>query len=178
MVNGEHKIECSAETSVSSAEIPWEKFQLTYRDYPAHYVNKQHPEDYLEASTPIRPEFLVHQKYDNHKLILRVSWKAGSVYIPMSFILDKTIPYQFYMSTKAFDTLERYGLFSLDDLGTYLIVVNFGECEKKPAVFRVEFTPEQYEPGNFIGLRSLMRLGLKLNDLDESFSLGCNISYF
>ena len=177
----EKDVDFVPETLLSSADIEWEKHHLSDYDFPEHFVNKLHPEDLIETNKPILPEFIYHRtpSGDRQKLILRVSWKAGSVYIPMSFTLDTTIPDQFYMSNDAFDMLEKHDLLSRDDeTYIYTIAVNFGGCDKKPEMFRVDPTPRQYEPGNFIGLNGLMRLGLKLDGIARSFSLGCNFTYF
>ena len=145
-------------------------------DYPENFVDRQHPDDYKAISSPLPPEFIFHA---NVRLLLRISFKVGAEYIPMSFMLDTAAPSEFYFSEKALDVLnnsivivENYYLI------TAYIPINFGGCTREPELFPVSVTPMSKESGNFIGLNGLMRLGLKLNEPPGSFSLGCNVSWF
>jgi hypothetical protein len=62
---------------------------LTEYDFPDNYVNKQHPLDYIPAAEPIEPDGINRRSgSQSHRLILRISWKAGDRSIPMSFLLD------------------------------------------------------------------------------------------
>ena len=143
-------------------------------DYPEYYIDRQHPDDYKAISSPLPPEFIFHEYV---RLIIRISFKVGAEYVPMSFMLDTAAPYEFYFSEKACNTLENV-LIDYRNGSMLQIPVNFGGCARKPELFPVSFTPKSKQPGNFIGLNGLMRLGLKLNEPPDSFSLGCNISWF
>ena len=165
---------------MSSAWVQWQKSRLSEHDYPDNFVRMQHPEYYIQGSSPIEPEFIYHSinARDLQKIIFRVSWRANDTYIPMSFVLDTTIAHAFYFSRTAFDLLETHGLFSIDDVDITRIAVNFGGCERKPAIFSADLTPPPFQSGNFIGLRGLFKLGLTLDDPPGSFRFRCNLTYF
>ncbi len=95
----------------------------------------------------------------------------------MSFMLDTAAPNEFYFSEKAYYTLKNV-LIDYRNGSTLQIPVNFGCCAREPELFPVSFTPKSKQLGNFIGVNGLMQLGLKLNEPPDSFSLGCNISWF
>ena len=148
----------------------------SHDDYPENFVDRQHPDDYKAISSPLPPEFIFH---NDVRLFLRISFKAGAEYIPMSFMLDTAAPSEIYFSFTALDAINNsLVVVEHDNMIMSQIPINFGGCVKKPEMFPVSLTPRSKQPGNFIGLNGLMRLGLKLNEPPGSFSLGCNISWF
>ena len=164
---------CYPLTLLMDADEDWPTL-YSRGDYPECYVDRQHPDDYKAISSPLPPEFIFH---DYMRLILRISFKVGAEYIPMSFMLDTAAPFEFYFSERAFDALNNV-IIDNRNRSMFEIPVNFGGCEREPELFPVSITARSKQPGNFIGLGGLMRLGLKLNDPPDSFSLGCNISWF
>jgi hypothetical protein len=127
----------------------------------------------LIVSIPLHPD----SSHEYVRLIIRISFKVGAEYVPMSFMLDTAAPNEFYFSEKAYYTLKNV-LIDYRNGSTLQIPVNFGCCAREPELFPVSFTPKSKQLGNFIGVNGLMQLGLKLNEPPDSFSLGCNISWF
>jgi hypothetical protein len=47
-----------------------------------------HPEDYTIQDTPIEPSLVFNERNGHVRLVLRISWKTDSKYMPMTFIVD------------------------------------------------------------------------------------------
>ena len=149
---------------------------LTDEDFPPNFVNGKHPLDYLPVTKPILPEHLIHKFNDgNRRMIFRVSWKVGEVYIPMTFLLDFRWPH-LYLTAEAIEVLLKHDLISTKEYD------EFDECHAK---IHCGAQGEEIisvlcvlSPGtvNILGVRALLKLGLRLTD--EGFSFDKNVPWF
>ena len=127
---------------------------LSAADFPQEYVNMQHPEDYSLQDSPIVPSFVVNQRQGHARLIFRISWKTGSKFMPMSFIVDTGAVHPVYFGNVGMKMMEAHRLLLLDDLGNDVVKLRSDySVQYKP-------TPKCYDPANIIGLRFLLRFGL------------------
>ena len=78
------------------------ELMLTEQDFPGHYVNMAHPEDYILLSKPLQPE-LFHNRRTNHsRLLLRASLAlSDNSFVPMTFLCNSGAPSGFYFSERA-----------------------------------------------------------------------------
>jgi hypothetical protein len=135
-------------------------------DFPDYFIEKAHPTDYISVSQPISIEYIYHKKQFHNRLIVRISWQISPhSYVPMSFVIDTGAPNGFYLSPKAFKCLQQR--IHTDEMDNqYVIIQNTKEHTKKLMVCP---TPSNHCPANIIGLKTLMFLGLELNE-DEKVS--------
>jgi hypothetical protein len=152
---------------------------LTDWDFPDNYVNKKHPLDYIPASEPIVPEFINHRPgFETHRLILRISWKAGERYIPMTFLLDFNTR-NICCSSEAYKVMSKHGLIEREE--EYLTYVRIHTGPSREESFRVpcEISPAWCKSTNTIGLLALRRLGFHLSDLNpDGFSFDKKLTCF
>lgn len=150
---------------------------LTEYDFPKHYVKKQHPLDYVPAAEPIEPEYINHRAgFQNHRLILRISWKAGDSYIPMSFLLDFNTR-NICLSSKAYRAMSEHGLIEVQDEYVPYVRIHTGPSES--FTVRCEVSPGWCKSTNTIGLVALRRLGFHLSDVHpQGFSFDKTIRFF
>eukprot|EP01032_Pedospumella_encystans_P020685 gene20685-23493_t len=136
-----------------------QELMLTNEDFPPHYVNMQHPDDYILSDSPIKKELIFHEHKGRHsRLHLRCSVKLmENVFCPMSFVLNTGAP-KIYLSLNAKAILENYNLHCTDDDLGVTFVNLLGHR------YRTEDTPEGHAPANIIGLKALCRWGITLFD--------------
>ena len=156
---------------------------LSTDDFPKEFVNFTHPNDYSLRRTPLPPEFIYHRSGKSNRLILRISWRSGESYIPMSFVVDTGCTAGFELSEKAHFILKQHKLLRKGEDFEYAYV-HFGSsetgapqtCQKFKS--KVVLASENITPANVIGLRTLTRTGLMIHDKDAGFHFIQNISWF
>eukprot|EP00198_Chlamydomonas_reinhardtii_P002817 XP_001692153.1 predicted protein [Chlamydomonas reinhardtii] len=135
--------------------------------------NGQHPGDYIEMDAPIVPEFTFHHiRGKFNRLWWRVSWKLRTgKFITMSFLLDTGAPKHMYLCDKALRALEKDGQMAEDaDLDIQYTTLLGRKCPVEP--------PAVHQPAaNIIGLKLLMRFGLRLYNEHPFFSFSSDIPY-
>ena len=90
-------------TEVAAAEL-----LLQNADFPDHYVDMQHPDDYSAVDQPF-VEYITNSYAHHYRLIVRICWKLGEQkYLPMSFVCDTGAPTALYLSDKAYRMLSRH----------------------------------------------------------------------
>ena len=127
-------------------------------DFPRDYVNMQHPEDYQIQDKPIIPTCVVVQRQDHARLIFRISWKVGSKFMPMSFMVDTAAVQPVYFSKVALALMEAHSLLVVDDGGNDVVELHKPDGSVKKVHY--EATPEDYQPANLIGLKFIIQFGL------------------
>ena len=142
-----------------------DSIMLCNADFPNEYVNMQHPDDYVIQDTPITPSFVVNQRQGHARLIFRISWKTGSKFMPMSFIVDTGAVQPIYFGSVGMRMMEAHRLLLLDELGNDVVRLSGGECN-----VHYTATPRDYNPANIIGLRFLLRFGLIVEGLTFRFN--------
>ncbi|CAB9525589.1 expressed unknown protein [Seminavis robusta] len=134
-------------------------------DFPDGYVHMAHPDDYKPIESPLPKTCLLHQKIGHWRLILRISFLlANGKYLPISFICDTGVPYDFYFSELAVEKLTAGGRVKEDDIGNAYLDNIVG---RKAAVRE---TPYTHKPGNILGLRMMLKLGCKLTESGFEFT--------
>lgn len=95
----------------------------------------------------------------NNHLLVRCCWLKGDTeYVPMSFLCDTGAPMGLYLSTKALHLLRSIGRVIEDETGKECVEIRqVGKVSIEPA-------PPGYAPANIIGLRAIMKLGLKIGN--------------
>lgn len=71
-----------------------------HQDFPPHFRNFAHPDDYKITSQAIAPEYLYHTQMGRHnRLIFRISFRTNSPhrYASMSFVVDTGAPKHMYL---------------------------------------------------------------------------------
>lgn len=145
-------------TEVTAADL-----LLQDADFPGNYVDMQHPEDY-ELVDGALAEYIPHFSGHHNRLIIRICWKVGNKYMPMSFVCDTGAPMGLYLSEKASNLLRRHGRVIEDETGNeYAEIPGVGKAAVEP-------TPPGHAPANIMGLRLLVKLGLSLRP-DSTFKL-------
>jgi hypothetical protein len=135
-------------TDVSSADL-----LLQDSDFPDDFENMQHPDDYKLVKRPLI-SYIHHNRGHHNRLIVRLCWKVGDGYIPMSFVCDTGAPMGLYLSNKARSNLQRR-IFE-DEMGNeYVTICDLGKATVEP-------TPPGHAPANILGLRVLTKLCLNL----------------
>lgn len=86
-------------------------------DFPEHYLNMKHPQDYEIMDSAIQPESIVHMNGIHARLILRISWRSGAKYVPMSFIVVSGAPFPFYFSEAGGAIMRAHSLLVEDENG-------------------------------------------------------------
>jgi hypothetical protein len=166
--------------TTSSCEMwPMLKTNHSRYDHGYDFVNQRHPQDYQLLDSPIEPEYIVRDLKLPVRLILRVPWKVGDKFIPMSFILETGEVGAFFFSAEAFHLLTKYKRIEDYQHCTHAIWVHFGGCEPKSSIFlNVARSHVINERGNFIGLVGLKMLGFSLGETKSVFSFRYNFSWF
>ncbi|PNW84030.1 hypothetical protein CHLRE_04g218350v5 [Chlamydomonas reinhardtii] len=122
---------------------------------------------------PIVPEFTFHHiRGKFNRLWWRVSWKLRTgKFITMSFLLDTGAPKHMYLCDKALRALEKDGQMAEDaDLDIQYTTLLGRKCPVEP--------PAVHQPAaNIIGLKLLMRFGLRLYNEHPFFSFSSDIPY-
>jgi hypothetical protein len=146
-------------------------------DFPRHFVNGRHPQDYQPVDAPINPECIVVNSFVYNRLILRVSWKVEATFVPMSFILETRLSSGFYFSDVAYSILSDNKRLEDSEERFYKVAsVHYGSKNSTMLMAALR-SPEGFENANFIGANALMRFGLKLGDPEGGFSFQKNISW-
>lgn len=136
-----------------------QELRLHDEDFPAHYAQFAHPQDYEITHEPIPVEYIYHERRGSHsRLLLRCSIKLmDGEFLSASFVVHTGAP-KFYLCDRLSGLLTERGLCERDsDLGVSFITL-FGRK------YLVERTPEGYHPANLIGVKPLLRWGLCLHD--------------
>jgi hypothetical protein len=86
----------------------------------------------------------------------------------MSFLVDTGAPWPFYFSDVALEMLRAHHLLQEDDDGNSYVRVQLSSGE----IFRAVFmdTPDRFKPANIIGLRFILRVGMKVSSERFSFN--------
>jgi len=138
-----------------------EELLLHDEDFPDNYRYMAHPDDYKETAT-FDPQFIYHSHIGKHnRLIARIAWKVPTTnerslqekldsrtpenykMIPMSFVCDTGAPSHFYLSKKALQVLQEYGIIKEDDRETQYVRVHVNKNVTFNA--NVEETPYIHE---------------------------------
>ncbi len=128
-------------------------------DFPKNFVNRKHPEDYILSPKPIVPEYILH---DSTRLFLRISWKTGKGYLPMTFMVDTTNPTVMSFCAEGMGAITDNGLGHVDESLDYLYVyVHHGESGEDFFSARMHFS--EIKSVNILGSRALMKLGLHVD---------------
>ena len=136
-------------------------------DFPCDYVNLRHPEDYELQDAPIAPSFIVNQRRGHARLILRISWRVGGKFMPMSFIVDTGAIHPIYLGTLGMRLMEAHGRLAVDELGNDIVKLHRGDGRECSVHY--EATPRAFDPANIIGLRFLLRFGLVIDGATFAF---------
>ena len=136
---------------------------LTSLDFPPHYVDMQHVDDYGVQPLPMLPFGSLHRIGSFTRLIYRTCWKSSedNTFIPMSFLVDSAIAVPLYLSTKARAILDSHKLIRTDsDDGQFVFIQADGN---PPHKVYFEPTPPTFEPANIFGLRFITKVGLNVD---------------
>ena len=144
----------SNSNAVTMMVLGCEVAMIGRHDFPEHYVNMKHPQDYEVMDSAIQPELIVHNNGIHARLILRISWRAGTKYVPMSFIVDTGAPFPFYFSEPGSAIMRAHRLLISDDNGNQFVQVHSPNGSTRN--FQYLDTPTNFEPANLIGLRFLL----------------------
>ena len=146
-----------------------EELLLHDEDFPNNYINMAHPDDYKETNN-FEPQYINHSYHGRHnRLIARVAWKmSNGIFVPMSFVCDTGAPSHLYLSTQAYNILEKYNRVLIDDRGNQYVKIHLNETKTFNA--NIEETPHIHRNANIIGLKALKRLHLALKDDTFSFN--------
>ena len=142
--------------------------------FPPEYVNMQHPDDYTIQDTPIIPSFVVIQRQGHARLMFRISWKTGSKFMPMSFIVETGAIKPVYFSKAAIALMEAHGLLLTEDFDNDVVELHKPDGSSKKVSYRA--TPKAYGPINLIGLQFITRFGLTVEG--TSFRFHQDFAYF
>ncbi len=168
MINDEDDLEDSRPNKLTTAT-----FLLHDIDFPREYVNMKHPEDYQIQAKAINPTFVVVQRQGHARLIFRISWKTGSKFMPMTFIVDTGAVQPMYFSKAARALMEAHGLLVLDDVDNDVVELHQPDGTVKKVH---KATPSHYKPANLIGLRFIIKFGLVVDG--DSFRFNQPFDYF
>ena len=125
------------------------------QDFPAHFLNYQHPDDYLYTDEPIEPQFVTVQCGSMYRYFFRLSWRCEeNLYVSMSFLVDSGTAGDFMLSKKAYDILQKHKMISHDNK-----VELFKEDEGALYHASICKTSLNKEPVNFIGLSFIHKMG-------------------
>lgn len=133
-------------------------------DFPDHFVNWAHPEDYIAVDKAFKPEYIYHHSngYKHSKLLMRTCFELSKSkkFLPMTFVLDTGVSKPLYLSEKALSFFDKEGLLKVDtDLMVGYTTI-FGRN------VLTESLPSQHRGANVVGLPLLMRKGLQLQTVD------------
>ena len=81
--------------------------QSLSRDFPSHFVNLTHPDDYKQLNSPLPVDFINHRSGFHDRITLRISWRSKDVYISMSFIVDTRCCYGFELPPRPWTFWKR-----------------------------------------------------------------------
>jgi hypothetical protein len=157
----------SNSNAVTMMVLGCEVAMIGRHDFPEHYVNMKHPEDYGIMDSAIRPEFIVHEVGIHSRLIIRISWRSGTKYVPMSFIVDTGVPFPFYFSETGSAIMRAHRLLISDENGNQFVQVHAPDGSARK--FQYMDTPSHFEPANLIGLRFLLHFPMLMTP--DSFTL-------
>ena len=144
---------------------------LTDQDFPGHYVDMAHPEDYKPSSVPLQPECFYNRRANHFRLLLRASFALpDKSFVPMTFVCNTGAPGAYYFSERAMGVLSRPDVERLkeDDLHNLFLQTENGK-------FAVTDTPQRHQPANIVGLRVLEKYGLVIS---ESPRFESSVTYF
>lgn len=163
---------------INECEHDITKIMLCDADFPSEYIGMKHPDDYKLQDLPVIPTFTINQRQGHSRLILRISWKVGEKYMPMSFIVDTGVCQPIFFCSSAMRAMEENGLLLLDDLQNDAVKIHCFDCSGDHKTYTVHYqiTPNVYEPANIIGLRFLLRFGFHVGD--GSFRFDQSFEYF
>ena len=133
---------------------------LTEQDFPGHYVNMAHPQDYIARAEPLQPELFYNRRANHFRLLLRASLALpDKSFLPMTFVCDSGAPGGYFFSERAMKVLSRSDVERLkeDDLHNLYLQTEVGE-------FAVTDTPQRHHPANIVGLRVLEKYGLVISE--------------
>jgi len=137
-----------------------EELLLMNDDFPDHFIEKAHPQDYIPISHPSPIEYIYHKKQYHNRIIVRISWKISiGSYVPISFVVDTGAPNGFYLSPRAFECLQPR--ICTDDMDNQYVSIHNNRGQHKNIM--VCSTPYNHSPANIIGLKVLIFLGLEIN---------------
>ena len=120
---------------------------LTDQDFPGHYVNMAHPQDYIARSDPLQPELFYNRRANHFKLLLRASFALpDKTFLPMTFVCNTGAPGGYYFSERAMNVLSRADVERLkeDDLHNLYLQTEVGK-------FAVTDTPQRHQHANISG---------------------------
>ena len=118
---------------------------------PAEYEN-----DYQLLDKPLPVQCVLHQ----NGLVFRISWQCRDKFLPMSFLVNTSVPAPFYFTDRSYGVLKQHGLLHSDDDGNDFVLLN----QTKGMAYR----PSPY-PVDMVGLRFLTKAGMTLHS--EGFYL-------
>ena len=134
-----------------------ETIMIDNRDFPCNFFNGRHPEDLKVLEKPIEPEFILNEI--NLRLILRNSFEVNNGYLPMSFLIDTGAVGCLYFSEEAMKAMIGNNL--IIRAREEIVRVRFGPNNGKIMKAAVQTTPKTFEPANIMGLKMLLKLGLR-----------------
>lgn len=132
-------------------------------NFPSHYINKQHPQDYLISEIPIK-ELFYHKTSFYSRLFVRLSFKIDDKFIPISCICDTGAPKFLYLTQKARNVLKKR--IKQDELLNEYMEINLNNISMKIGLSEPLTT---FNDVNIIGILLLEKLGLIFNS--SSFEL-------
>ena len=156
---------------------------LSRADFPEHFVDMHHPDDYNFFDSPIERHLIDHFR-SNPRLLCRISFKVNAPgscnlksasqyclrdaykFVPMTFIVDTGSTNFVSLSMRAIAILSRHERLEEDDFGTKFIRTFFGGRRR---VINIVDTEQRFEPANLIGLPLIRMLGLTYNATDAFF---------
>ena len=181
---------------VSCTEKRFGSILLTKADFPEHFVNMSHPEDYQILTAPLPVEYIYHSKASNSRLIVRISYRVGTdQYLPMSFIVDTGNPTGFVLSAEAMKLLQYYYRIKTEELGNEYVEVSMSSESMHSSdpnrmslrnsrcnSFKAMSTEGNYasvtKNANVIGLQVICKLGLEVREDHDGFSFIRKILWF
>ncbi len=133
-----------------------ETILLQKADFPDHFIDKHHPEDF-KPSRRSTMEFYFHKLPLHNRLIVRISFRVrNNIYIPFTFVCDTGVPSHIYINTIT-RRLIKERIYE-DDAGNQLINLSSGKR------FTVYPSPSNHHDVNIIGLMRLAYFGLVVQE--------------
>ena len=101
---------------------------ITDQDFPGHYVNMAHPQDYIARLDPLQTELFYNRRAKHYKLLLRTSFALpDKSFLPMTFVCDTGAPGGFYFCERAMNVVSDVERLKEDDLHNLYLQTDVGE---------------------------------------------------
>ena len=154
---------------IDNDDIVAQELLLRDVDFPHHFVDMHHPDDYKVVSKPF-VEYIPQGQLRRDRLIVRVCWKvADGQFLPMTCVCDTGAPKGLYLSHEAYRVLESSGRITVDEeLGVPMAEIG------GLGMALLQWMPRSHAPANLMGIKVLRKLGLKVDAGPENNFVLCH----